>query len=494
MFVQFCIVHVSGLVLWQDTPQPAGYPIDQLLTLLHTEKRLLSSPHPMGQLRLYHAQRRDLGLYAVGTMAASNVHPGSGEIVEAMLDLFIMGHEGSIRVLPYDYNPEVYAPFANTYKESLRKFVTQKMTKPTVQRSPQLKKGTKQKNLKDESPKAGGDDFLQNSVIDVCETCPDTTPKGNKCSVRDSSTSSSFWGRLGDSVFGRKTNADFLRDLRRNLLDKNVAVEVSDELVKCVERELAGGDITGDSKTRVQNVLSKNIADILCFEPDAFLRAAKAATEERRAGKRSKPFTVCLTGVNGVGKTTTIAKLTYLLREAGLSTLICACDSFRSGAIEQLETHCNRLGATLFTQGYGKNASSIAMYGVKEAESKDIDVCLIDTTGRQYNNGPLMQALGALLCENSPDMTLFVGEALTGNEGVEQLRQFDEALRTATDGKRRIDGVILTKLDTCGDKIGATLNICYVCHVPILFVGIGQNYPDFGVLDPKDIATLLTHK
>lgn len=373
--------------------------------------------------------------------------------------------------------------------------------KKSNETTPRIKKENKQ-----------GDEFLQYSMIDGKElpaanaVTEQETTRPSKSIVASDATSLTFTSSKAskDTIFGlfnskkELTENDLdklLSSLRQALIAQNVAPEVADELLKGISTNLKGETISlfSRAKTVVVQTLKESIRKIVQFEDRFLIKRILASKEERAAGKRSKPYVICMVGVNGVGKTTSIAKLLYIFKSNGFRSLVCACDSFRSGAVEQLQEHCNRLGATLYSQGYGKNASAIAKYGIKEAELLNCDICLIDTTGRQYNNGPLMQALGSLVLENTPDVVLFVGEALTGNEGVEQLKQFDAALKSYTNS-RGIDGIILTKFDACGDKVGAALNLCFVCNIPILYVGTGQSYPDFGILDPTYIADLIVGK
>jgi len=205
-------------------------------------------------------------------------------------------------------------------------------------------------------------------------------------------------------------------------------------------------------------------------------------------------------GVNGVGKSTNLAKITFWLNENGHKVLIAAADTFRAGAVEQLRTHCHHLNALhaekveLFEQGYGKDPSAIAGSAIKSANEKNYDVVLVDTAGRMQDNEPLMRALSKLIHSNKPDLVLFVGEALVGNEAVDQLVKFKQALSDHTPPNsepRLIDGIILTKFDTIDDKVGAAVSMTYITGQPIVFVGTGQTYKDLKSLNASAVVKSL---
>lgn len=174
----------------------------------------------------------------------------------------------------------------------------------------------------------------------------------------------------------------------------------------------------------------------------------------------NRPYTITFCGVNGVGKSTNLAKICFWLVENGFRIMIAACDTFRAGAVEQLRTHVHRINSIhpeqvkLFEQGYGKDAATIAMHAISAARDQQYDVVLIDTAGRMQDNEPLMRALSKLIAINRPDAVLFVGEALVGNDAVDQLTKFNQALANHSQSKqpRLIDGIVLSKFDTIDDK------------------------------------------
>jgi fused signal recognition particle receptor len=184
---------------------------------------------------------------------------------------------------------------------------------------------------------------------------------------------------------------------------------------------------------------------------------------------------ILFVGVNGTGKTTSLAKLAGWLRAQGLSSVIAASDTFRAGAIEQLLVHGERLGVRVVRQQEGSDPAAVAYDAVEHARAKKVDVVLVDTAGRQHTNENLIAEAQKIRRVVQPALTVFVGDALSGHDVVDQVKLFDQALG--------IDGLILTKLDADA-KGGAALSLAFVTKKPILFVGTGQGYADLLPFDP----------
>lgn len=207
-------------------------------------------------------------------------------------------------------------------------------------------------------------------------------------------------------------------------------------------------------------------------------------------------FIICFVGVNGVGKSTSLGKIAYWLLQNRKRILIVAGDTFRAGAIEQLKQHvCNLLGfpkgtssipegsdVYLFERGYGKDSSALGREALRYAKANHYDIVLFDTAGRMQDNSPLMAELNKLIQTIKPNRTIFVGEALVGSEGVDQLEKFSSSLR-GEGGLPAIDGIILSKFDTIDDKVGAAITMAFVSGAPVLFVGVGQTYTDLRKLN-----------
>jgi len=210
-----------------------------------------------------------------------------------------------------------------------------------------------------------------------------------------------------------------------------------------------------------------------------------------------RPYVISIVGVNGVGKSTNLAKLAFFLLQNDFKILIAACDTFRSGAVEQLRVHARNLKELadrerrgrieLFEKGYGKDAANIAKDAVTYAAAQKFDVVLIDTAGRRHNDARLMSSLEKFAQYANPDKILMVGEALVGSDSVAQARNFNAAFG----GKRGLDGFIISKCDTVGDMVGSLVSMVHATGVPVVFLGVGQHYGDLRTLNVNWAVDLL---
>ena len=192
-------------------------------------------------------------------------------------------------------------------------------------------------------------------------------------------------------------------------------------------------------------------------------------------------------------KSTSLAKTAAYFLSKQLTVGIAACDTFRAGAIEQLRTHCQCLGVPLYAKGYDRDAAFVASEAIASAKKDGLDLILIDTAGRMQDNEPLMRALSKLIQINHPDLILFVGEALVGNDAVDQAAKFNRCLSDLSGDAqpRLIDGIILTKFDTVDTKVGAAISMAYTTGRPIMFVGTGQTYKDLKRMNSKTLIKAL---
>ncbi|KAK7440197.1 hypothetical protein VKT23_017139 [Stygiomarasmius scandens] len=330
--------------------------------------------------------------------------------------------------------------------------------------------------------------------------------------------SSKGLGALG-SLFARLTGSKVLTEqdlkpvldgMKQHLMKKNVAKEIADKVCEGVGESLVGKKVGGFQTTNaaVRLALSTSLTRILTpkTSTDLLLSIRTKLSSPLPSTQQRMPYTITFVGVNGVGKSTNLSKVCFWLIQNGLRVLIAACDTFRSGAVEQLRVHVRNLSmlgvngsadskgrVELYEKGYGKDAAAIAKEAISFAKDNDFDVVLIDTAGRMQDNEPLMRALAKLVSVNNPDKIIFVGEALVGNEAVDQLTKFDRALRdfsSASGGvkERGIDGMLVTKWDTVDDKVGAALSMTYVTGQPIIFVGCGQTYTDLRQLRVSNVV------
>lgn len=310
-------------------------------------------------------------------------------------------------------------------------------------------------------------------------------------------------GLVGSKSLTREDMECVLDKMRDHLIAKNVAADIAVQLCESVANKLEG-KVMGTFSTvtsTVKQALQESLVQIL--QPQ---RRVDMLRDIMDAQRHQRPYVVTFCGVNGVGKSTNLAKISFWLLENGFSVLIAACDTFRAGAVEQLRTHTRRLSALhppenhggrtmvqLFEKGYGKDAAGIAMEAIAFARNQGFDVVLVDTAGRMQDNAPLMTALAKLITVNTPDLVLFVGEALVGNEAVDQLVKFNRALadHSMAQTPRLIDGIVLTKFDTIDDKVGAAISMTYITSKPIVFVGTGQTYCDLRSLNAKAVVAAL---
>lgn len=342
-----------------------------------------------------------------------------------------------------------------------------------------------------------------------------------------SSSGASFFSRLtGAKTLTKEDLAPALSAMASHLQSKNVAADVAQRLCDSVERNLVGKNLGsfGSVKAEVKKALEEAITRILTpkSSTDILLeiatkrqRSAAASSlalatsaKDKELASKPDPYSICFVGVNGVGKSTNLAKVCFWLLQNRLRVLIAACDTFRAGAVEQLRVHVRNLGQLrvdgialdeqkgrieLYERGYGKDAAGIAKDALSYAKAEGFDVVLIDTAGRMQDNEPLMRALAKLVAVNRPDKIIFVGEALVGNEAVDQITKFDGAMKdfSGVSNPRGLDGSLLTKWDTVDDKVGTALTTTSATGLPIYFLGTGQTYTDLRQLRVHHVVNAL---
>jgi len=280
-----------------------------------------------------------------------------------------------------------------------------------------------------------------------------------------------FFAKLKEKITTTKISEEQFNELfwelELGMLENNVAVEVIEKIkhdlrATVVEKPIPRG--------KVKDTVILSLKDSI----EELFDVGKINLLDRIAHK--KPFIICFVGINGSGKTTTIAKLANWLQQHKKSCVIAAGDTFRAAAIQQLEEHAKRLDIKMIKHDYGADPAAVAFDAVKYAQGHKIDVVLIDTAGRLHSNTNLIDEMKKIVRVSNPDLKIFIGEAITGNDCVEQAQKFDEAIG--------LDGVILSKADV-DEKGGAAISISYVTKKPIMYLGTGQEYSDLKEFDKK---------
>lgn len=273
------------------------------------------------------------------------------------------------------------------------------------------------------------------------------------------------------STFVKKTLTEkkideAISDLRILLISNDVAIDTADEICKSIIESFKGQQITRLTSTNKMlfDTLKEVIVEILTPEEEIDI-----IKEIKAKNSLGLPYVFVFFGINGTGKTTTIAKVANFLKESNITSVAAASDTFRAGAIEQLTKHMNNVGIKVIKHGYKSDPASVAYDAIEHAKAKEIDVVLIDTSGRQTTNRNLMMEMQKICRVTNPDCKVFVGDSLSANDVLYQVREFDKLVG--------IDANILTKFDADA-KGGAALSISFETKKPLIFLGIGQNYED----------------
>ena len=265
---------------------------------------------------------------------------------------------------------------------------------------------------------------------------------------------------------------NLLEELEWVLLESDISSDAVTAVIDALRNNLIGARLRkgADLSKVVEAALKRSLRNLLSAGYWDFDASIKSFIE---AG--DSPVVVMLVGVNGTGKTTTAAKIAKRLLDMNLTVIAAAGDTFRAGAIQQLEAHCENLGIRCISSERGGDTAAISRDAIESAQAKNIDVVLVDTAGRMQNKTNLMNELNKVRRVANPHLTLFVGDSLAGNDAVDQARMFQEIMK--------FDGAVLTKVDTDA-KGGAGLSIAFATGRPIVFAGIGQGYDDLKQFDP----------
>lgn len=262
---------------------------------------------------------------------------------------------------------------------------------------------------------------------------------------------------------------EYSEELEMILLENNVALEVSEKIISQLKENIVGKEFL---KKEIEGQIKESLKDIIyriLIEPFDIIEKIKSKRAEE-----NKPYIILFCGINGTGKTTTIAKLGNLLKDKKISSVFAAGDTFRAASIEQLKKHGANLNINVVSHEYGSDPASVGFDAIKYAEKNKIDVVLIDTAGRMHTEKNLMAQIEKITRVCNPDTKIFVGESITGNDIIEQIKTFNQSIG--------IDGIILSKADI-DEKGGTALSVGYTTEKPILYLGIGQEYKDLQKFD-----------
>jgi len=315
-----------------------------------------------------------------------------------------------------------------------------------------------------EAPKEEEIEKIKEEVKEIKEEVEEEEKKG-------------FFGKLKEKIVTKKINEKQFEDLFWNLeialLENNVAVQVIEKIKTDLKNNLVDKPIKRNKiEATVTSNLKKSIEELFDVEKIDLMNKIK----------QKKPYVICFVGINGSGKTTTIAKVAQLLKNNNLSCVLAASDTFRAASIEQLQKHADNLQVKLIKHDYGSDPAAVAFDAIKYAKSKALDVVLVDTAGRIHSNVNLIDEMKKIIRISEPDLKIFVGESITGNDCVEQAQKFNEAVE--------IDAIILSKADI-DEKGGAAISVSHVTKKPIIYIGTGQEYSDLKEFDSDLIVNSL---
>jgi fused signal recognition particle receptor len=277
---------------------------------------------------------------------------------------------------------------------------------------------------------------------------------------------SNFYDRIAKTELKGKDLDNVLDQFQLSLIENDVAVSAADFVSHQLREKLQDVQFARftDPRARVKVILQEVLLSLLqkAGQLDIF-----ALIDKKKS--IGEPAVLVFIGINGTGKTTSIAKLAHVLQKRGRSVILAASDTYRSGSIEQLEEHARRIGVRVIKHQYGADPAAVAFDAVNYAKAHRINAVLIDTAGRMQNNKNLLEEMRKIVRVTSPDLTILVVDALTGNDAVEQGKVFSEAVK--------IDGIILAKLDA-DVKGGSAISLSYIMGKPVAMVGTGQKYDD----------------
>jgi fused signal recognition particle receptor len=284
--------------------------------------------------------------------------------------------------------------------------------------------------------------------------------------------------RISKTKISEEEFEKYSEDLKNLLLENNVAYEVAEKIILELRKRVMGKEfLKKEIESEIRDSLRDTIEEILVEPFDIISRIT-----EKNLANKNEPYVILFVGINGTGKTTTIAKIADYLKKKNISSVIAAADTFRAASIEQLKQHGEKLEIKVISQQYGADPAAVGFDAISYAKKNHINCVLIDTAGRMHTAKNLMKEIEKISNVCKPDLKLFIGESITGNDSVEQAKSFNFAIG--------IQGIILTKADV-DEKGGAALSVGYSIKRPILFLGTGQEYKDLEPFSKKKFSEKL---
>ncbi len=384
-------------------------------------------------------------------------------------------------------------------KEEIKKVEKpKKAVKESKKEKKQQKKEKTQKEVEEELPEEEDIAIIEDEIVpeEIKEEAekPEAEKKGFFSKIKEKFTKKEeieevkeekteqeakkgFFGIIKEKITTTKISEDkfeeLFYDLELVLLENNVAFEVVDKIKEDLKKGIIDKPIKrGQVEVELKNSLKESIGGLFLVDKIDLLEKIKT----------KKPYVICFVGINGSGKTTSIVKVAHMLQKNKKSVVLAAADTFRAAAIQQLKEWGNKLNLKVIAHDYGSDPAAVAFDAIKYAEAHNIDVVLVDTAGRLHSNKDLVREMQKIVRVAKPDLKIFVGEAITGNDCVDQCKEFNEAID--------IDGVILAKADV-DEKGGAMVSVSYVTKKPIIYLGIGQNPEDLKEFNKDEIIKSL---